>query len=314
MAWVLEDCPDLPKHLVATMIGLANHADENGKGAHPSQPTLAWYTRKSLDSAQRDVDQLEELGLIRRGDQRRVLHLPPDKRPVVYDLAMERRRGPRPERGRAGRPRKEQLTDTPEIGGAWTPPGFSDEESGGHGCEIGGAPVRNRGGVDAPRTVLEPSLNQTPLVVATDRRARPPRPRGGDGGDLLEELTPNPTTPGEGEPDSAVVTIDRMVGEARTIRPTWSRSQIIRAVEAAMQAGRTLPEVEVNLLRLAGDPGTRWPGRLAVLPEADWTAAAAQASRPPARPWCGECEEGTRLFDLGDTVIRCPKCHPLAGS
>ena len=28
-------------------------------------------------------------------------------------------------------------------------------------------------------------------------------------------------------------------------------------------------------------------------------------------PWCGFCDETTRLIDAGDLVARCQECHPL---
>jgi hypothetical protein len=28
-------------------------------------------------------------------------------------------------------------------------------------------------------------------------------------------------------------------------------------------------------------------------------------------PWCGFCDETTRLIDAGDLVARCQQCHPL---
>jgi Zinc knuckle len=34
---------------------------------------------------------------------------------------------------------------------------------------------------------------------------------------------------------------------------------------------------------------------------------------PRARTWCGMCDKQTRLVDLGDSMKRCPDCHPLAG-
>jgi zinc knuckle protein len=30
-------------------------------------------------------------------------------------------------------------------------------------------------------------------------------------------------------------------------------------------------------------------------------------------PWCGSCDETTRLVDLGDKMKRCTACHPLRG-
>lgn len=42
------------------------------------------------------------------------------------------------------------------------------------------------------------------------------------------------------------------------------------------------------------------------------TAAAEQAQRSVKPPWCGECDETSRLLDVGPaTVARCAACHPL---
>lgn len=90
MKWAIELAPPMPAQLVATLAGLANHADPKGRGAYPSLAKLAAYTCKSERTVRRDLRQLEELKLIRPGDPARVAHLPVDKRPEVYDLAMER--------------------------------------------------------------------------------------------------------------------------------------------------------------------------------------------------------------------------------
>lgn len=90
MDWALEHAPPMPAQLVATLSGLARHADKKGRGAYPSVARLAAYTCKAERSVQRDLKQLRELGLIRLGDQSKVSHLPEGKRPEVYDLALEK--------------------------------------------------------------------------------------------------------------------------------------------------------------------------------------------------------------------------------
>lgn len=89
ISWVLNDAPDVPSQLVSTLIGIANHATPDGRNAYPSQARLAKYTRKSERQIRRDLGELAKRGLIRRGDQRIVEHLPQDRRPVVYDLSMD---------------------------------------------------------------------------------------------------------------------------------------------------------------------------------------------------------------------------------
>lgn len=90
--WALNRAPDVSPALVVVLVGLANHADPAGRGAAPAQRRLAHYARKSERTVRRDLAELETLGLIRRGDQRRVAYLPADRRPVVWDLATDRAR------------------------------------------------------------------------------------------------------------------------------------------------------------------------------------------------------------------------------
>lgn len=90
MVWALEHAPDVPAQALGVLMGLANHADEQGRGAYAGQELLAEYARKSDRQARTDLTRLEEAGLIRRGDQSLVAHLRADKRPVVWNLALER--------------------------------------------------------------------------------------------------------------------------------------------------------------------------------------------------------------------------------
>jgi hypothetical protein len=87
--WALEDAPGVPAQCVSVLIGLANKADRHGRGAYPSAATLASWARKSKRQVHYDLIALSDAKLIREGDQSLVRHLPPNRRPVVYDLAVE---------------------------------------------------------------------------------------------------------------------------------------------------------------------------------------------------------------------------------
>ena len=89
MKWAIELAPPMPSQLVGTLVGLAYHADAEGRGAYPSLARLAAYTCKAERSVRRDLRQLQDLKLIRPGDPARVAHIPADRRPEVYDLAIE---------------------------------------------------------------------------------------------------------------------------------------------------------------------------------------------------------------------------------
>lgn len=97
IVWALDEAPDVPPSCLAVLVGLANHAHSDGRGAHPSQERLAHYARKSVRSVRNDLAELQRRGLIRRGDQRHAAFMPTDRRPVVWDLAMQRRRSDAPE-------------------------------------------------------------------------------------------------------------------------------------------------------------------------------------------------------------------------
>jgi hypothetical protein len=108
MEWVVEGAPDVSSHWLPVLMGLARWADESGRGAHPSQELLAEYARKSDRAVRNDLTSMNEAGLIRPGDPRIVEYIPPDRRPLVWDLAMERRRvlaatDWKPTSGRSGR-------------------------------------------------------------------------------------------------------------------------------------------------------------------------------------------------------------------
>jgi hypothetical protein len=86
--WAMELAPPMPAQLVSVLTGLAYHADSKGCGSFPSVPRLAAYACKAPRQIRRDLRQLEDLKLIKEGDQGKAAHLPADKRPTVYDLAI----------------------------------------------------------------------------------------------------------------------------------------------------------------------------------------------------------------------------------
>lgn len=91
IAWALVQAPDVPPQCVSLLIGLANHADSQGRGAYAGQKLLAGYARKTDRSVRNDLGTLLERGVIRLGDQSLVAHIAADARPVVYDLALDRK-------------------------------------------------------------------------------------------------------------------------------------------------------------------------------------------------------------------------------
>jgi AraC-like DNA-binding protein len=73
--WALNHAPDFadedPRkrpHLAIVLVGLANHADPQGRNAFPSIETLCRYTRLSESTVRRCLQRLLELSVIRPGD------------------------------------------------------------------------------------------------------------------------------------------------------------------------------------------------------------------------------------------------------
>lgn len=266
--WVLNEAPNLTTDLIPLMIGLANHAGADGRGSYPSQARLAWYARCSERTVRRYLVRAQEAGLIRPGDQRFVLHLPADKRPVVWDLQMGLKRADeRPAPGRPGRPRKVEPEEENRGDTGDRPKNFAgqgtDENRGDTGVradtgdQIGGTPEVNRVDTGVLQTVLEPSVEPPPPTPQADGDSSNGGKAAGaaDNPEFEEQMT-------------------NCVDEVAASRPEWSKRRVVAAVRDALEDGRD-PQIVLAAMRLvATDPQTRVPGRLNE--EGDWWARAAR--------------------------------------
>lgn len=68
------------------LLFLAQHMTADGRRAWPSQDTIAAFMGCSTRTVRRTLAELEARGVIVRGDQGAVKHIPPHRRPVVWDL------------------------------------------------------------------------------------------------------------------------------------------------------------------------------------------------------------------------------------
>lgn len=95
--WALNTAP-IPRErrdassLTIVLVGLANHADPDGRNAFPAVSRLARYTRLSERSVQYALRALEDLGLITPSDPEIVAAYVKrvDRRPRGWDLAVHR--------------------------------------------------------------------------------------------------------------------------------------------------------------------------------------------------------------------------------
>lgn len=89
----------------AVLVAFAEAADEHGREAYPSIPTVAWYLGCTERNVSGHVKSLRAAGLlVKSADQSAVAHIPADRRPVVYQLPLHWvRTDEKPEAGRRGR-------------------------------------------------------------------------------------------------------------------------------------------------------------------------------------------------------------------
>lgn len=296
--WVLNDAPGLPAHAFGVLVGLANHADKYGRGAYPSQQTLADYARKSVRQVRRDLGDLKAAGLIREGDFRIVAHLPADERPLVWDLAMEL---VRPETKRTGHAR-------PAVGDR--------------------ADVHDRADTDV-RSKSE-SADETPNSEERDRTPA----TGGTSTSARTSTSDKPKT--NSSSSKKRYTSDRKQAEPPPEHPLFAefwkayprREGKAKAREAFANAvtNGAKPEILVSAAARYASYNTRAKTELKYIAhpttwlnqerwEDDYGNGAGSGGQPPPAlpPHCGLCDLPDRTVELPDGAIAyCPDCHPNA--
>jgi hypothetical protein len=300
------------------LVGLANHAGPDGTGAFPSVATLVRYTGLSERTVRTCLDRLAAGGIISPCDPgivaARIKRA--DRRPQGWDLNLSLIRGDLD--GAALAVLEHQFPGLGVRLGAAAQPGADGPSDGvqsphpvatgseavdnwpggvqplhpepGTGCNQradGVQPVQSRGAAVAPEPYKEPS--QEPAAQAPAREGSPAAGAGGGGGLVCEFF--------------AALDCDWRLTAAQ-------RARLAPAVATALTAGWT-PQ------RLAGFTGGSITGvrnpyavLAARLSPAELPAPPARPARPP---WCGECDQATRMLGFdGDAPRLCPRCKSAA--
>lgn len=156
------------------LFGMANHAHKDGRNSWASKETLAEYGECSTRTVRRHILALVEGGFIREGDQAHVKHVRADRRPVVYDLAMDDGTRASWAAERAGDGPSSDAVDNPVDQGSRGD--NLSPRTDGHGVTHGVTPMVERGD-----TAVSPELR-------TNLRTSPQPP--GAGGDRAAAPTP----------------------------------------------------------------------------------------------------------------------------
>lgn len=95
IVWALKHAPVDDPQSVLVLVALADTANDDGTLAYPARSKIGLWARCSVRTVARRLKELEEAGLISRGDQS-VLdsqNIPRDRQPVVWNLNLSMTRG-----------------------------------------------------------------------------------------------------------------------------------------------------------------------------------------------------------------------------
>jgi hypothetical protein len=296
--------------------GLANHAGPDGACAFPSVATLVRYTGLSERTVPTCLGRLEAEGIIRPCDPdivaARIKRA--DRRPKGWDLDLSLIRRDLTDAdiaalghqfpGLAARVAAIACPDGEAPDGVQSPhpagtvDNMADEVrplhpasgTGRNQPTDGVQRAQPRGAAVAPELSREPSL-EPPAATA---RAREAAPVGG--------------VAGGGEP---VGEFFAALGNCWRLTPT-QRLKLTPVITAALDEGWT-PRV-LAAFTGANTSGVHSPYAVlaARLSPAELPSPSARPARPP---WCGECDQTTRMLGFhGDAPRPCPRCKPPAGT
>ncbi|MGP7999530.1 MAG: helix-turn-helix domain-containing protein [Streptosporangiaceae bacterium] len=297
------------------LVGLANHAGPDGTGAFPSVATLVRYTGLAERTVRTCLDRLQAEGIIQPCDPdivaARIKRA--DRRPQGWDLNLAMVRGDLAaadigvlEHQFPGLGARLDSTGQagPDAASHRVQPSHPDPRSGepvdnpddwvqqlhpasGTGCNqrtTGVQPAPARGAAVAPEPYKEPSREPP---AAAPARETPPAARGGSAAEYFAALG------------------DRWQLTGR------QRARLIPAVTAALDAGWT-PHA-LAAFTGASTTGVRNPYAVLAARLSPGELPPPQAQRANRPPWCGECDQATRMLGFdGDSPSPCPRCKPLA--
>ena len=140
-------------------------------------------------------------------------------------------------------------------------------------------------------------LNHSPSPATAPEPTRP----------LWPSAVPDARAEGEDFRDDETPELPDLIAEVRAIRPDWATDSIERAMAAKSVRERPWPMACAAMLAVAADPESQHPGRVAH--DGPWWHQVPPRSRDTRPPWCGECDETTRMLGMDtDSPSRCPRC------
>lgn len=252
ITWVMEHAPvESPTEMVI-LYALADRAHDDGSSAWPSYQWIADRAVCSRRTVIRHIKAMEERGLITRGDQRFVQHLPSDKRPTVWNLNLSLRRPIKPNAG--------CQSVTPDGSGV------SPEVSAGcHPVHSGVSSRAERGVTLVTQSVLEPKEEPSKNPPVVPQGGQAPKPKKGHR--LPEGWMPDPDVIDAMRQENPGVDLQRehakfsdhwaAASGANASKRDWNaawRNWIRRAADSYPARQQTRPQTREEKLRAWGAP------------------------------------------------------------
>jgi hypothetical protein len=305
------------------LLGYANHTDKHGRGAYPSTRTIADYAECDVRPAQRHIGRLIDNGYLKEGDQRLVDHLDPRYRPIVYDVATSDEQvdqwasvdgpaaGSRARAAQAGR-RGGHASSLVNRGDNLTPLAEDASTQASRGDSVSPLDTGPRGDNDGGSGVTHHAARGDNRVTRTIQEA-PQEPSSSYSPSPARAAAANPAAAGGGHPAGSMIDVLGVLPEAVQDHPSVVASAIVRRVRALEQLGWQQARIRE---RLADIETADQPGAAALTRLADLSTLAPPRERPKRPPWCGDCDQRTRLREpVHDArVQRCPDCHPRSAA
>lgn len=302
------------------MLRVANHAGNGPKkmsGCFAGSETLAKECLMSPRAAQAHLRELSRRKLLIPGDPKLVMHLRPDRRPPVYDLAGAHEPG-----CSGGHDIDGECQPSTTGSKICHPPGETQRRrsAGGRNDHPSGSKPATGSKNRQSRVAKSATKSSKELKEFSPLPGDAPSPSAPDvsaGAGEREAAEPNNNTPlhdqvdGTGDADKV---IDSYIAAYMTTAGLPPRPDAIQSVRAAAAALLSVGRSVGNLCTLAGELGAK--GWTDLVKHAQMNPEVAIRPAGTSRPWCGDCNNGRepmsaaqRMVETDTGMAKC-HCHP----
>ncbi|WP_371785546.1 helix-turn-helix domain-containing protein [Streptosporangium subroseum] len=264
ISWALNNAPVDESSAAFVLVGLANHASPDGRGAFPSVARLVSYTQLGERTVREQLDLLEAAGIITPCDPAIIAAWikRSDRRPQGWDIDMSLDRKNPEHRARfqaavsalkaQRKARRTQLSQKRGVQSSHpdneVQPSHPDTERGATVAGNGVRPSQERGATVAPEPYLEPSNEPS-----KDQNPASPLAVGADTARTERDAVTTPPATSQDFSRLAGDVLGKLPAHYRDA-PAWLRSRMLTRIEEALHAGNAPAAVIAYAAKFAADP------------------------------------------------------------